>query len=161
AFYVLELLASRSRSGNRGVGLEDQTTANVFWVHVGSFALYNGLLGYLLRESESHGLMTCVLLFVALALHFLVNDHALREHHKTYYDRIGRWLLSAAVVGGYLLGTQFMVGETTIAILWAFVAGGLILNVLKDEVPEHRDTCLWSFLSGIAGYAILLVAVAH
>jgi hypothetical protein len=160
-FYALELLAKRSRADNRADSQADCTSPGVFWVHTISFALYNALLGYLLREAEHHGLLACLLLFIALALHFTVNDHALRSHHKSLYDHYGRWLLAAAVVGGYLVGTLYMVDEATIAILWAFVAGGLILNVIKDELPEQRDTSLSAFVIGMAGYAALLVIVAH
>jgi hypothetical protein len=161
AFYSLELLAKRSRAGNRVKAQEDCTSAGVFWVHTGSFALYNALLGYLLREAEHHGLLACALLFFALMLHFTVNSHALRSHHKALYDRFGRWLLALAVVGGYLIGAVYMLNEASIAILWAFVAGGLILNVIKDELPQHRETSLSAFLMGMSGYAILLVIVAH
>ena len=94
-------------------------------------------------------------------LHFTVNDHALRSHHKALYDRFGRWLLALAVIGGYLIGTTYMLNEASIAILWAFVAGGLILNVIKDELPQHRETSLAAFLTGMSGYAALLVIVAH
>lgn len=161
AFYSLELLAKRSRADNRVKVREDCTSAGVFWVHTGSFALYNALLGYLLREAEHHGVLACALLFFALMLHFTVNDHALRSHHKALYDRFGRWLLALSVVGGYLVGTAYMLNEASIAILWAFVAGGLILNVIKDEPPQHRDTSLGAFVTGMSGYAALLVIVAH
>ncbi len=161
AFYSLELLAKRSRADNLEKAREDCTSPGVFWLHTGSFALYNALLGYLLREAEHHGLMACTLLFFALMLHFAVNDHALRSHHKVLYDRYGRWLLALAVIGGYLAGTGYMLSEASIAILWAFVAGGLILNVIKDELPQYRETSLSAFLAGLGGYAALLVVVAH
>ncbi len=161
AFYSLELLAKRSRSVNREEAREDCTSPGVFWVHTGSFALYNALLGYLLREAEHHGLLPCALLFFALMLHFTVNDHALRSHHKALYDLFGRWLLALAVIGGYLVGTVYMLNEASIAILWAFVAGGLILNVIKDELPQQRETSLSAFVTGMSGYAALLVIVAH
>ncbi len=160
-FYSLELLAKRSRAGNREKARVDCTSPGVFWVHTGSFALYNSLLGYLLRETEHQGLLPCTLLFFALMLHFTVNDHALRSHHKALYDRFGRWLLAMAVIGGYLVGTGYMLHKASIAILWAFVAGGLILNVIKDELPQHRETSLGTFIIGISGYAALLVIVAH
>jgi hypothetical protein len=149
-FYALELLAKRSRADSR----VDHTSPGVFWVHTVSFALYNALLGYLLREAEHHGLLACLLLFIALALHFTVNDYALRGHHKSLYDHYGRWLLAAAVVSGYLVGTLYMVDVKTIAILWAFVAGGLILNVIKDELPEQRDTSLSAFFVGMVYWYI-------
>jgi len=33
-----------------------------------------------------------------MALHFVVNDNGLREHHREVYDRIGRWILAAAII---------------------------------------------------------------
>jgi hypothetical protein len=161
AFYSLELLAKRSRAGNRQKAQADCTSPGVFWVHTGSFALYNALLGYLLREAEHQGLVPCALFFLALMLHFTVNDHALRSHHKALYDRLGRWLLALAVIGGYLVGSGYMLNEASIAFLWAFVAGGLILNVIKDELPRDGDTSLGAFVTGMGGYAVLLVTVSH
>ena len=160
-FYSLEVFAKRSRVANRGQTGEDCTSPGAFWVHTSSFALYNALLGYLLREAEHQGLLNCTLLFFALMLHFTVNSHALRSHHKALYNRFGRWLLALAVVGGYVVGTLYMLDKASIAILWAFVAGGLILNVIKDELPQHRETSLGAFLTGMSGYAALLVIVAH
>jgi hypothetical protein len=161
AFYSLELLAKRSRAENSETAHTDCTTPGVFWVHIAAFALYNALLGYLLRDAEHHGLLTCALLFFALMLHFMVNDYALRSHHKALYDRFGRWILALSVVGGYLIGSRYMVDEVSIAMLWAFVAGGLILNVIKDELPHHRQTSLASFLIGMGGYSFVLLMVAH
>lgn len=160
-FYSLEVVAKRSRRENVQLVREDCTTPGVFWVHTGAFALYNGLLGYLLSETEHHGLLPCTLLFFALALHFTVNDHAFRSHHKASYDRYGRWVLAFAVLVGYLMGVGYQVGESTISILWAFVAGGLILNVIKDELPEDRESSVSFFVGGLAGYAAVLVLVAH
>jgi hypothetical protein len=160
-FYGLEVLARRSRAVNLEQSREDCTTSGVFWVHAGAFALYNALLGYLLREAEHQGLLPCTLLFFALMLHFMVNDHALRVHHKALHERYGRWLLALAVVGGYLAGMAYMLEDASIAVLWAFVAGALILNVIKDELPQPRTTSLTAFLGGMAGYAALLVTVVH
>lgn len=161
AFYSLELLARRSRADKRDQVGEDCTGPGVFWVHTSSFALYNALLGYLLREAEHQGLLACVLLFFALMLHFAINSRALRAHNKALYDRFGRWVLALAVLGGYVVGMLYMVNDTIIAILWAFVAGALVLNVIKDELPQHRETSLSAFLAGMGGYAVLLVLVAH
>lgn len=160
-FYSLEVLAKRSREENVQLTREDCTTPAVFWVHTGAFALYNGLLGYLLSDAEHHGLVPCALLFFALALHFTVNDHAFRSHHKTSYDRYGRWILAFTVVAGYLIGVAYQVGEAAIALLWAFVAGGLILNVIKDELPGQHQSSLSAFLVGLGAYSALLLAVAH
>ena len=159
AFYGLEILAQRSRQSNRKTQETDCTSIGVFWVHIGSFAIYNALIGNLLSDAEEHGLVSSLLLFVALALHFIVNDYSLREHHKHAYHRWGRWVLAGAIILGWVLGQAIHLDEAAIATLWAFVAGGIILNVLKEEMPENRQTCFWSFLVGAGVYSVLLLAL--
>lgn len=155
-FYGLELLALRSRRQNREVKQEDVTSLHIFWLHIGAFALYNFLIGELFSHAEQQGLVNSFFLFIAIALHFLVNDDSLREHHKHSYDRIGRWLLAGALFLGWIIGQSVELHAAAIASLWAFIAGGIILNTLKEEIPDRRDSCFWAFSLGIAGYTTLL-----
>jgi zinc transporter ZupT len=46
-----------------------------------------------------------------------------------------------------------------IALLFAFLAGGVILNVLKEELPEERQSRFWAFTLGAGFYAVLLLAL--
>ncbi|MEO1593498.1 MAG: hypothetical protein AAFU71_19740 [Cyanobacteria bacterium J06632_22] len=156
-FYGLEKLALRSRSHQQNTCGHDCTHPGIFWLHIGSFTLYNGLLGFLLLESESHGLIACLLLFFALALHFLVNDIGLREHHKQAYDRLGRWILAAAILLGWILGHGMHGTTAAIAAVWAFVSGGIILNVLKEELPAEQDSHFGLFVMGAVLYSALLL----
>lgn len=155
-FYGLELLALRSRRENRESGREDVTSLNVFWLHIGAFAIYNFLIGELFSNTEEHSLLNTFFLFIAIALHFLVNDDSLREHHKHSYDRVGRWVLAGALFGGWMVAQSLEFNEAAIASLWAFVAGGIIFNTLKEEIPDRRESCFWAFSLGITGYATLL-----
>jgi hypothetical protein len=156
-FYGLEKLALRSRSRQHTTQGQDCTHPGVFWLHVSSFAIYNGILGFLFWESARHGLIACLLLFVALGLHFFVNDVGLREHHKQAYDRIGRWILSGAILLGWSLGHGFHGNEAAISAIWALVAGGMILNVLKEELPEEQDSHFGMFVGGAVIYSLLLL----
>ncbi|NJL21613.1 MAG: hypothetical protein HC895_13625, partial [Leptolyngbyaceae cyanobacterium SM1_3_5] len=45
------------------------------------------------------------------------------------------------------------------AVLFAFLAGGIVLNVLKEELPEDRESHFWSFAIGAIGYAVLLLGL--
>ncbi|MEM9008044.1 MAG: hypothetical protein AAGE59_31610 [Cyanobacteria bacterium P01_F01_bin.86] len=158
-FYGLEKLAMGSRSQRQVHHGEDSTHRGVFWIHVISFGIYNGILGYLLHEAENHGLISCLILFFALALHFVVNDVGLREHHKQIYDHTGRWLLAGAILFGWVLGEAFHLDGAAIAAIWALVAGGIILNVLKEELPEEQESHFGMFLAGAAVYAVVLLAI--
>jgi hypothetical protein len=155
AFYGLERLAATSRARSREQGGGDSTETGAFAVHVGAFALYNLLIGYLLV----HGERSDELLYgTAMALHFLVNDQALREHHKERYDRLGRWLLAGAVVCGWALALRWQLPELAVRLMVAVLAGGVILNVLKEELPEQRQNRFWAFLGGAGAYGALLLA---
>ena len=159
AFYGLERAAKLSRGRERRAGGRDATGAGVFWLHVGSFALYNALIGYLMLHREEPGLGSLVLFAFAMGVHFVVNDFGLRENHKGAYDRAGRWVLAAAVVAGWFVGLVSEISEAALAVLFAFLAGGVVMNVLKEELPEERESRFWAFVLGAALYsAVLLLA---
>ena len=154
-FYGLERLAQEAGGGRE----ESAPDPDVFWLHIGSFGAYNALVGYLLLHREEAGLTSLLLFFVAMALHFVVNDHGLREHHGALYRRRGRWLLAAAILLGTGVGLVVAVPEGVLAVLFAFLAGGVVLNVIKEELPEERESRFPAFAAGTAGYAALLLIV--
>lgn len=158
-FYGLERLAKGSREQEAGEGGGAVTPPAVFWLHIASFAIYNVLIGYLLLHRLEAGAGTLAMFGLAMALHFLVNDHGLHAHHKHRYRRVGRWLLAVAVLGGYALGVALEIGEAAIAMMIAFIGGGVVLNVLKEELPEERQSRFVPFALGAAAYAALLVAM--
>ena len=143
-----------------------------FWVHLGSFSIYNLLTGYLLvrRGEVEHGSgegeeisilfqdaqVSLVTFAVALAIHFLVTDYGLREDFREGYMRIGRWVLCAAVIGGWGLGATIALPEIAVLALIALLGGGMILNVLKEELPAERQSRFAALLGGALGYAVLL-----
>ena len=155
-FYGLERMIRRV-----GRGAADRETApGVFWLHIASFAVYNMILSYLLlhREDQTHaGLL---LYFVAIGLHLVTTDFGLRQDAPRSYDRRARWVLSTAVLAGWLLGLLVEVSEPVLAMLFAFLAGGIVLNVLKEELPEERQSRFWAFALGAGGYAVVLLLAA-
>ncbi|WP_412060746.1 hypothetical protein [Rubrivirga sp. IMCC45206] len=157
-FYGLERAALTSREENAEGG--DQTEPGVFWLHMASYGLYNVLVGYLLAADPADVERGARLAFAgAMALHFLVNDVGLRDHHKARYRRVGRYVLGAAVVGGTALGLAVRVPESVVAGLVAFLAGSVVLNVLKEELPDERESRFWPFAAGAFGFAALLAIV--
>jgi zinc transporter ZupT len=159
-FYGLERAVKISRGRSRNAGGADVVEAKTFWIHIGSFGLYNVIIGYLLLHREETGLWPLVAFFVAMSLHFVTNDFGLRQHHKERYDRSGRWVIAGTVVAGWALGTAAALPELVIGFLFAFLAGSVVLNVLKEELPEERQSRFRPFAAGCAACATLLLAGA-
>ena len=159
-FYGLDILALKSRQYNRVKNNQDQTQHVVFWIHITAFAVLNAIVGYLLQELAAHTLLRCLLFFGAIALHFFIVDHGLREHHQAPYDKYGRWLLTAAIIVGAIAGqSQLHFSEVGVLVIWSFLAGSIILNILKRELPDEQQSCFWSFTTGTALYTTLLLLV--
>ncbi|EAR50984.1 hypothetical protein OG2516_03248 [Oceanicola granulosus HTCC2516] len=157
AFYALErhVRGGRPQDGSGAPHEGD----GIFWAHLGSFATYNLLIGYLLLHREETSLGSETFYAVAMALHFVTTDIGLRHDHRHLYDRIGRWLLVGGVVGGLGLSLMVELPEQVIIALSAFLVGGVVLNVLKEELPEDRESRFLPFFAGAAGYGALLFAV--
>lgn len=160
-FYGLErvVITTRDRRGPESAEQETDVRADVFWLHIGSFLLYNGLIGYLLARRDQDDLSSLLTYAFAMALHFFVNDYGLRKSHRRTYDRLGRWWLVAGLAGGWVLGMVTEVGVAATGVLFALLAGGVILNVLKEEVPAESQSRFWPFAVGAAAYAALLLAL--
>ena len=154
-FYGLERFAKTLIHRNEIIG----HTRDIFWLHIAAFGIYNILIGYLIGQEEKSDIRDLLLFCLAMALHFVVNDHGLRQHHKRIYDRIGRWVLSIAIILGWFLGSVTEINQGIVAVLFAFLAGGIVLNVLKEELPGERESCFWSFACGTLIYTVLLLAV--
>ncbi|WP_053220397.1 hypothetical protein [Virgibacillus senegalensis] len=154
-FYGLERMVKVSKRKNN----TRKATAGIFWIHIGSFFFYNAIIGYLLITEEFANVTGMIFYFLALAVHFIINDFSLRERHETIYDKYGRWLLSVAVLIGWAIGSLYEVKPFIVSFLTAFLAGGVILNILKEELPEERQSSFGAFLVGVAGYTLLLLII--
>jgi zinc transporter ZupT len=159
-FYGLERAVVSSKEEQPGKPEREHGIDNgVFWLHIGSFAIYNALIGYSLFQREEGPLREIILFSVAMALHFVVNDIGLQEHHQEKYQRRGRWVLVVALLLGWGTGYIFNPPEAIVLMILAFIGGGVILNVLKEELPEERKSRYWAFLLGAGAYAVLLLAL--
>ncbi|WP_332461072.1 hypothetical protein [Rhodobacter sp. CZR27] len=89
----------------------------------------------------------------------MTSDFGPREDHKHRYDRTGRWIMARAVVAGWALAAVTRLPDVAWGFLFAFLAGGVVLNVLKEELPEERQSRFWLFFGGAAAYALVPGAI--
>ncbi|PPK87933.1 hypothetical protein CLV84_0892 [Neolewinella xylanilytica] len=159
AFYAMERAAKRARDTHRDPeGDHDRHGVRIFWVHIASFVLYNGIIGYLIVWREDQTTLGLLYYVVAMAFHFIVTDYALYDHYQELYRTRGRWLVVTALVVGWVLGLVVEIPEVFIGMIFSFLAGGVIMNVLKEELPGERQSNIRAFVVGVIAYALLLLA---
>jgi hypothetical protein len=159
AFYGLESSTrwSARRRAERGGARRPSICA--FWLHLAAYAVFNVVIGYLLLDREETDLPSLLTYAVAMAMHFIVADQGLRQLLYPAYDAVGRWILAAAPILGWVLGVAIDVPPLAVSALFAFLAGGIMLTVLKEELPEHHRSHFTAFALATGLYATLLIAV--
>ena len=160
-FYGLERALAQSRDERVQVEGTDRPDHTIFYLHIAASAVLIAVIAYLLNHREDTSVSGLSLYFLAMILHFTTADFGTRADHPELYDRRGRWILVAATVGGWALGVAVEVAEVVIGALFAFVAGGVVLLVLKEELPEDRQSAFVPFLLGAVLYAALVLGEAH
>ncbi len=157
-FHYLEAMAVSSRDEDHSASFGHGEGARIYRTHVLGFALYAAFVAYVLGgRAEERGMHFVVFYSLAMALHFLIVDTSLRREHGGVYDRSGRWVLAAAVLLGWGVGTFVAVPERIVMILGGFVAGGVVLNSIKDEMPEKGEGKVLPFLIAGLAYAVILI----
>ncbi|MGD1850438.1 MAG: hypothetical protein ACFCBU_07450 [Cyanophyceae cyanobacterium] len=157
-FYGLDVLALAARQQESTALKPEAASQRVFWIHITSFAIFNVIVGYLMQEMGNHSWWECLLFFIAIWLHFFIIDRHLRHHHKGIYDRVGRWVLTGAILVGAIIGRSLHLEEAASAIIWSFMAGSIILNILGHELPDEHQSCFGSFALGAVIYSALILA---
>jgi hypothetical protein len=158
-FYGLHRLAERSRAVQRREAGEDCPGPGAFWIGIASFSIVNFAVGYLVYERAEEGTRRLLLFALAMAVWFVVNDHGLRVDFRERYRRVGRWVLAVAVLSGWAVAAFSPVSDLVLSIAVAFVGGGIVMNVLKEELPRERESRFWAFTLGALLYSVLLLAV--
>ncbi|MGB7786717.1 MAG: hypothetical protein WBL27_11495 [Salinimicrobium sp.] len=158
-FYGLENRTRKSYESDRAPNKGKKKNINIFWVHVSSFAVYNAIIGYLLLNREEESIQSFLLYAIAMAFHFVVTDHGLEDHFSKSYRTKGRWILVSSIFLGWLISLFVEIPEVYIGIIFSFLAGGVIMNVLKEELPKERESNLLAFCSGVVLYGAILILV--
>ena len=123
------------------------------------FSFYVALVGYLMIESSERGLLSLIIYWVAMALHFLAVNHSFEESGEQYYDQRGRWLLASAVLVGGFTGMFTTLNVRLLATLLGLLSGGVIVNSVLMELPRGREGKFIPFFSGAALFSVLLASI--
>jgi len=96
-----------------------------------------------------------------MGLHFVGAAGDLYVEHGPLYMNPGRYMLAAAVLAGWALGTLIRIPPVTFYTLLGLVSGGVVVNSMIMELPSEKDGRFWPFVCGAAGYALVLLLLAR
>jgi hypothetical protein len=149
AYYSVE------RSVRSGLTARPERHRRLFWFNLITSAVLEVTVGYLL-VTQSRAPLQLAMFTVAMALRGLVIDRGMYEDHRADFDRYGRGLLVMAAPTGWFLGFLGQLPFIAVGVVRALLAGGVLLHVLKEELPEDRESSYLAFVAGALGYAALL-----
>lgn len=132
-----------------------------FWVSMTGYALFNFFVGASLADPLDASVRPIWLFTIAMGLHYFVHDHNLIEDHRDAYETRARWFLVVALISGWLTGYFIKIPEMFIAIVVAFVAGGMIMNAMRYELPKKSQDSFRYFCLGALGYSLILISLGE
>ncbi len=137
----------------------NQPRTAVFTIHIGAFVIYNSFIGYYLIKGLKQEPKAVIIFTAVFILHLMVNDVGLRLDHKKRYDPWGSLILAISVVAGWLLGFFVTLPIFIFALWFSWLAGGILLNTIKEELPKERKSKLLPFFLGTVLSAILFIFI--
>ena len=99
---------------------------------------------------------------IAMAAHFVGLDHFYRDLQPRLYETPLRYLLAGAIYAGWLLGIVAELPDLVYALLFALLAGGLMIVTAVFELPRINSWHRYAgFCLGAIAFASLILVVEH
>lgn len=156
AFYGMERLVEKP-ADEEGSHIGHETAGLRVWIHLGSYAAYKAIIGYLIVQMEDP--FSIAVFVVSMAVHFLVVDYRMMEIHKDVYQRIGRWILTVAILLGWVVGVSTVISPVLVTLLLSFVAGGVVLVVLEEEFSREHPSSFAAFVAAVVTYTAVQLLI--
>lgn len=150
-YYGLDLLAEDYRDAGH-----DDTL--IYGLHLAMFCLYNFLITYTMSLRAQTSMLATLVFTFAMALHFVLTDRKFCRFYVVKFKQLGRFLLMSALLVGWLCSVLFdPVNVLLSAFMLAFLAGSVLLNVFREELPVARLTNYTWFSCGICLITLTLL----
>jgi hypothetical protein len=139
-----------------GVQLKEKSK-KTNWLSICSYLLFNFFIGVSLSDTNNPEIQPLALFTLAMGMHYFVRDHLTGVSEK----QGAIWALIAALFAGYAVGYFTKVPDSVAAIAIAFVAGGILLNVFRCELPKKKKGGYLWFVIGSISYATILLVLPY
>lgn len=116
------------------------------------------LVGYSV-VGDDPAIRPIALFTIALGLHYLIVDHGVASRYPGAYRRVGRYVVAAAVLLGGGVAAVVTLDTAVLALVLAVIAGGVILETFRHELPNAGAVNVAVFAASTAAYSALLLAI--
>ncbi len=151
-FFGLEQMLWR-----RSEAAANSHSSQVFWMHIALSWLYTWTIVFALPAGVAENLVIALLGSAAIGLHLVYKDYVLRSHHPDDYEFAGRYVLTLAPLAGWLVRVLTAPSEPVSDLSMALLAGFLLQNVFRNELPGYEHSRYGWFVVGVATYAALVL----
>lgn len=150
-YYGFDLLAENYR-------LQGNNDAFVYELHLIMFCFYNFLITYTMSLRALSSITATVIFTFAMALHFVLTDRKFSRFYPIRFNQMGRFLLIGALFIGWICSVIFdPVNVLVAAFMVSFLAGSILLNVFREELPSAKSASYWWFSFGTLIIAAVLL----
>ncbi len=156
-YYGLEIMAERSK-------LLAHKQRFVYVLHLSMFCLYNFLITYTMSLRAQVSIIATALFTFSMALHFILTDRKFSRLYKLKFNHTGRVILIISLFTGWLFSILFdPANVVVVAFMVAFLAGSVLLNVFREELPTAGVMSYYwfTFGAGVITFCLLLQAWAQ
>jgi hypothetical protein len=128
-----------------------------FSVELAFTGIYNFLIIYAIpKQFQQYG-YPAFLYILAMGLHLLSHDLIFAEEYSTAFHSWGRYVLVSAVACGFFVDAFNPQSNQYISDgLMAILAGSLLFNIFKEEVPSPKNSNFLWFFGGVLLYTVLM-----
>jgi len=149
-YYGFDLFAERYQAAKHDNKI-------VYLLHLVMFGIYNILITYTMSLRALTGITYTVLFTFAMALHFVLIDRKFSRIYPVQFSHFGRIFLSLALFSGWFISAIFdPIHVLLVAFMTAFLAGSILLNVFREELPNSDLARFRWFVLG----AVLIASIS-
>lgn len=153
-YYGLEMLAQTKQKSLK----KDNKDNYVYTLHLSMFCLYNFLITYTMSLRALASITATFIFTFAMALHFVITDRKFSRFYLIEFNQKGRFILILFLFIGWLCTVIFdPVNVLIAAFMLAFLAGSVLLNVFREELPNANLMSFKAFSLGALLVATVLL----
>lgn len=153
-FYGIEKIVSQAEQN----GTAEKNV--YFWLQVLFFMIYNMLIAYTVVVSNVRGVQA-VFYGAAIGMHFIAVAHDLWRKNPQRYNSLGRYFLASGILLGWGFAIWFELSSIAQSLIFAFISGAMILNVLKNELPKEKEAHFSIFAFAIITYTSITISLTY